>query len=476
MEHKICLVNSRLEGTYPPLGLGYLASYLEKYGRYKYEIKVVDGNYDQDIFNTIKKFNPKVIGFTGLSPQIRDVVSLSQRLRLALPESYQILGGIHATSEPEKSLRKAGLDYAVLGEGEETFQELADYLISKDRAQDGINKIPGIAYLKDDRFYFTGWRPEIGDLDRLPFPNRRILNMNYYLSQYLLIRGLIGNRITTVHASRGCPFDCSFCSSRIVFKKVRYFSCEYVIDELKELISKFKVRAVFFTDDTFILDKKRVWDLCESLIKSGLNKRLKWEVQGRANLLNWNDLGLLRLMKKAGCVQIDYGFEVGDDKVLRFLKKENVSVELNRRAIEITKKAGLRVLGTFMLAVPGENDAQMEKTRRFIKENFKDIDFFQVFIATPYPGSELYRICLEQGTVKEDYIEQIEKEEREDKIQIYSNSVTPKKVIEILSSLDKLMLKKISFFNKAGWLFYNLAHFPKDTVRRLLKFLLKNKT
>ncbi|HLD82464.1 MAG TPA: radical SAM protein [Candidatus Omnitrophota bacterium] len=300
--------------------------------------------------------------------------------------------------------------------------------------------------------------------------------MNYYLSQYLLIRGLIGNRITTVHASRGCPFDCSFCSSRIVFKKVRYFSCEYVIDELKELISKFKVRAVFFTDDTFILDKKRVWDLCESLIKSGLNKRLKWEVQGRANLLNWNDLGLLRLMKKAGCVQIDYGFEVGDDKVLRFLKKENVSVELNRRAIEITKKAGLRVLGTFMLAVPGENDAQMEKTRRFIKENFKDIDFFQVFIATPYPGSELYRICLEQGTVKEDYIEQIEKEEREDKIQIYSNSVTPKKVIEILSSLDKLMLKKISFFNKAGWLFYNLAHFPKDTVRRLLKFLLKNKT
>ena len=77
MEHKICLVNSRLEGTYPPLGLGYLASYLEKYGRYKYEIKVVDGNYDQDIFNTIKKFNPKVIGFTGLSPQIRDVVSLS---------------------------------------------------------------------------------------------------------------------------------------------------------------------------------------------------------------------------------------------------------------------------------------------------------------------------------------------------------------------------------------------------------------
>lgn len=462
---RICLVNSRLEGPYPPLGLAYLASYLKKYGQFDCEIKIVDGNISHNIIKEILEFNPEIVGFTALSPQIKGAVALSRELRTRNPEIFQVIGGLHVSADPENTLRRGNFDLAVLGEGEKTFREVVESLkLGKNKAYYGIE---GIAFLEGARLVVTSPRKEIEPLDSIPFPERLLLSMKHYLAQYLVIRGLSGDKITTIHTSRGCPYDCIFCSCDIVFKKVRYFAVDYVIAEINELITKYKVKSLFFTDDTFILNKERVKDLSSMLIKEGINKHIKWEVQGRANLIDWEDLSLLKLMKQAGCVQIDYGFETGSEKILKFLKKKDVSIQYNRRAIEVTKSAGLNAMGTFMVGIPGETQEDLELTKNFIIENNQNIDNFQVFIATPYPGAQLYEICKKEGTVEKDYFEQLVKEEDINFIPVYTKSLPAELVIQVQRFLNRLAVKKISLGKKIIWLWFNFIHHPFEAIKKV---------
>lgn len=440
---KICLVNPKLEGPYPPLGLAYLAAYLRQYGKHEYNIKIIDGNCTRDVFREIQAFKPQIVGFTSLSPQVKEAVSLSKRLKWLNPEIYQVIGGVHVSVVPEMTLRKGNFDVAVLGEGEQTFCEVVDAYLSGDSSPSGLKKVKGICFMRNDKFVYTGPRAEIKDMDSIPFPARDLLDMEHYLSRYLLIRGLIGNRVTTIHTSRGCPFQCTFCSSGNVFHTVRYFSAAYVVAEIEELVTKYRAKFLFFTDDTFILNKKRVKAICDAIIEAGLADKISWEVQGRADLVNWDDLELLRHMKKAGCIQVDYGFESGSDRILRWLKKQHVSVTHNQRAIDVTKEAGLHVLGTFMLATPGETEDEIEETKRFILRNIDKIDYFQVFVTTPYPGTELYGICQEKNLVERDYFDQIEREKSTCGLMIYSDTVSPQKVASTLRFLNQLALKKI---------------------------------
>ncbi len=464
---KICLVNPRLEGPYPPLGLAYLASYLRKYGQNNYEIKIIDGNCVNNVINDILRFNPSIAGFTALSPQIKDTVNLSAFLRSKRPDIFQIIGGVHVSSEPEQTLKKGSFDLAVIGEGEETFKDIVDVLIQNGKDKSFYSNINGVAFLDNAKLTVNPQREEIGILDAVPAPDRSLLNMRNYLSNYLIIRGLSGDRITTIHTSRGCPYDCIFCSCGIVFKKVRYFSVDYVISEIKELISKYRVRGLFFTDDTFIINKQRVGELCSRFINEGLNRKLKWEVQGRANLIDWQDLSLLKLMKEAGCVQIDYGFETGSDKILKFLKKKDVSVDFNKRAIEVTKAAGLNVMGTFMVGIPGETENDLELTKRFIEENNKKIDNFQVFIATPYPGAELYRICKENKIVEDNYFDQLLKQEDKDFLGLYTDTVPYENVMMIQKLLNKLALQKIRLNDKIHWFLFNFIKNPFKAIKKI---------
>ena len=231
---KICLVNPRLVGPYPPLGLAYLASYLKKYGSNNYEIKIIDGNCVKNISNEVLKFNPAVVGFTALSPQIKDAIDLSVFLKSRRPDIFQVIGGVHVSAEPEQTLKKGGFDLAVIGEGEETFKDVIDVFIQNGKDKSSYQNINGVALLDNAKLMISPPRDEICILDNIPVPDRSLLNMRNYLSNYLIIRGLGGDRITTIHTSRGCPYDCIFCSYGIVFKKVRYFSVDYVVYEKKD--------------------------------------------------------------------------------------------------------------------------------------------------------------------------------------------------------------------------------------------------
>ncbi|MCX5705623.1 MAG: radical SAM protein [Candidatus Omnitrophica bacterium] len=464
---RICLVNPPLEGPYPPLGLAYLASYLKKYEQGKYILCIIDGNHSKDVVRDILAFKPDIVGFTALSPQIALTVKFSRIIRGKAPQIFQIIGGIHVSAEPEQTLRKGSFDIGILGEGEETFREVVGLVRGGRQGYEAFRSVAGLAFIKGVEFIRTPSRPEIMPLESIPVPDRSLFNMERYLSHYLVIRGLSGNRITTLHTSRGCPYDCVFCSCGIVFKKVRYFPVDYVIAEVKELIRVHKVKSLFFTDDTFIINKDRVRQICNRFIAEGINKQLKWEVQGRANLIDWQDLDLLKLMKDAGCVQVDYGFETGSDKILKFLKKTDVSIDFNQRAIEVTKDAGLKVMGTFMVGIPGESEDDLLMTRDFIIRNISKIDHFQTFIATPYPGAELNEICKERGLVEADYFAQFAKEQANPCAMYYCDTVSQEKAISVQKFLNKLALDKVSLKDKALWLMYNLVKSPIGVFRKV---------
>jgi len=294
-----------LEGPYPPLGLAYLAAYLRKYGEHEYDIRILDANCANDVLQGILAFKPQIVGFSALSPQIEEVVRVSRNLRQLKPDICQVIGGVHVSAVPEMTLKRGSFDVAVLGEGEKTFCEITDAYLSNNLSADKLKRIRGIGFIGNDGFYRTELRPPIRDMDLIPHPARDLLNMEYYMSHYLLVRGLIGNRIATIHTSRGCPFRCVFCSVRNVFQTVRQFSPEYVVNEINELVTKYRAKFLFFTDDTFIINKERVKAICEGIIEKNLEDKIRWEVQARTNLISQDDLGLLKLMKQAGCIQMD---------------------------------------------------------------------------------------------------------------------------------------------------------------------------
>jgi radical SAM superfamily enzyme YgiQ (UPF0313 family) len=220
------------------------------------------------------------------------------------------------------------------------------------------------------------------------------------------------------------------------------------------------------------MNKKRVREICNALIETKLSDKIKWEVQGRTELVEDKDIELFRLMKRAGCVQIDYGFESGSNRVLSMLKKASANISQNIKAIQVTKKSGLHVVGTFMLGTIDESDDEIEETKQFILNNINEIDFFQVFITTPFPGTELYDICQKRGIVEKNYIDQIEKETlNNDEVFIYSDTVSRRKVLETLSFLNRLGLNKVKNRYKLSWFIHNFIRSPRPTIGIIKNYL-----
>lgn len=471
MTVKIGLVNPKMEGPYPPLGLGYISSYLRKFGANRYDIRIIDGNTTADLRSEIIRFGPDIVGFTGHSPQILEAVRLSKEIREWRKGVFQLIGGVHASADPAGTLKRGAFDICVIGEGERTFVEAVDTYIGS--GMGSVKGIKGIGFREGERLVVNPKRDQIENLDEIPFPARDLFDMDYYLSMSFGVRGVVRSGVTSITSSRGCPYSCSFCGVNIVFKKVRQFSREYCLAEISELYERHGARALYFADDTFITNKKSVAGFCDWMIRSGLSKKVGWTAQARANLIDWGDLELLKDMKRAGCIQLEYGFESGSDRVLALLKQNKVTVEDNQRAIDVTHRSGLRVLGTFIVGTPGESVEDLEETKKFIDRNLSRLDYFQTFICTPFPGSPLYQTCLEKGLVQGDYFEELEKRQRLTHIPVYTDTIDRETVIEALKRLDYLGIKKVRLRDKVIWVLYHLVKGNKDVSHRDKLYIFK---
>lgn len=373
---------------HPPLSLGYLASYAMKYGGYsEKDIRIIDENAGARVVEQIEEFKPDVIGITSTTPVYPRTVELAKNIKKIHDDTPIFIGGPHATALPKETLNEKYFDIAVMGEGEATVLDLLKlYEKKSELPRDELSEIDGIAYVDGNSVKMNKNREFITDLDSIPFPARNLMNMEFYLKPNIYtIRGVAG-RITHVMSSRGCPYDCIFCSSKLMWKRtVRYFSPEYVISEINSLVKDYDVNGINFQDDTFCANRLRMKKICELLVSTGLNKNLFYSCQLRANLIDKEMLGWL---KESGCVQVEYGFESGSERMLKRLKKDSVTVEQNKNAVKLTHEAGLRVLGNFIIGAPGETLEDIRQTERFYKEN--PIDFIAISILAPYPGTEIW--------------------------------------------------------------------------------------
>ena len=399
---RICFINpGALETMQPPLGLGYLASYLRKYDQDKYEMKVVDEDIGQSAERKIEEFNPDVVAITSTTPAICRAIEVVNFVKNNYPDISVIVGGNHVTPIPKQSAREINADVIVVGEGEITFFELIQSLKDNKLEHSALKEIKGLCYRNNGDVILTEPRPFIKDLDIIPFPARDLFDMKFYINA----QNIMGTKIwklTQMMTGRGCPYNCIFCTCPLVHKHVtRFHSPEYVIGEIEELIDKYKVEAVKIMDDTFTVNKPRAKKVCEMIIERGINKKIAFGIQSRTDQIKEEDKGFLNLLKKANCVEIGFGLESGSPRILKLLKSDTTTVEDNSRAIKLTKEAGIGIFGNFMMGTVGETLEDIKMTVDFIKNHKKMIDGMGIFITQAYPGTQLWDICKEKGILED---------------------------------------------------------------------------
>lgn len=363
-------------GKYFPLGLGYIASYLQHYGRH--EVRMYEpeaqGLTPADIVRIITSFKPDVVGLTCSTPNFHRALELARLVR-ANASAQIVLGGVHASALPAFIMATYAdlIDCVVVGEGEATMLEL----VAAYENRTALEHINGIVYRTVGTVITTPPRALLDDLDSLPFPARELIPQSLF---YPNLHNARHKNCFSILTSRGCPYNCSFCASRIVSgKKYRTHSAEYVLAEMSYLKEKFQARQLLITDDTFTIDHARLEKICRGMIDRKLN--LEWFCFSQVNVV---DRDILTMMKKAGCYSIGFGIESADEAVLARMGKP-IKPEDARKAIKAANEVGLKTQAFYVLGMRGETRQQMERTIEFAGTVNSTLAFFNMLV--PYPGT-----------------------------------------------------------------------------------------
>src|SRR3989344_2569109 len=370
-----------------PLRIGVVASVLEKN---KFDVKIIDCVPEnlslEELKERIDREKPDLIGITATILSYDAALETGKKLK-----NYKIvIGGPHFTSVPEKVMQEECFDFGVIGEGEETILELCNAL----KYDKDFSKINGLVYRENGEIKINKRRELIKNLDELPFP---ALHLYPDLKKYTPMPGGY-KQLPFAHmiTSRGCPYRCVYCDRSVFGNRFRSQSPERVIKEIEFLVEKYGVKEIKFYDDTFTMDMERVSKICDLIIEKGI--KITWSCSTRVDRVNKE---LLMKMKKAGCWQIDYGLESGDQRMLNIMKK-GITLEQSRNAAKWTKEPGIRLRAFIILGMPGETNESIRNTIDFVKELGVDVVAFYALMI--YPGNELYDMVKKEGRLlHEDY-------------------------------------------------------------------------
>ncbi|MFM2245682.1 MAG: hypothetical protein RL071_1756 [Pseudomonadota bacterium] len=339
-----------------PLGLLYIAAVLERAG---HTVACVDAAAQQlNVAGTVKEveaFRPDVIGIGSFTVTFETCKKLGAALKGALPGVPIVLGSYHVTLVPEEAMANPQFDVGVLGEGEHTMLELVEHYEGKRELSD----VAGVIFRDPDGgFVYTPKRAKVRDLDELPFPARHLLPANIYRPVPVDEHSFPKFAMIT---SRGCPHACAFCQkSRSGY---RSHSPRYIVDEIEHLVRDFGVRDIAFVDSLFCANKKRVYAICDEMIRRGVHKKVSWTCSSRVEVV---DKPLLARMKEAGCWRTRFGVESGSDKVLDFISK-GITKEKIRAAITAAHEVGLRPKAFFMVGHMPDTRETILETIEFAK-------------------------------------------------------------------------------------------------------------
>ncbi|MDD4979769.1 MAG: radical SAM protein [Candidatus Omnitrophica bacterium] len=380
---------------WPPLGLAYIASVLIKNG---HAVQILDRDLilrknkfdfslcDRVTLDLIENFGTHIVGFSATTPNVSDVDSFSREIKRKNPGIIIVIGGPHCAGEPVTTLRMCpGIDMLVRGEGEMAMLDIANSIPT--------DSIANLTYKKPDGSIESTYdRPLIESLDSLPFPARDLLDMRYYTRPSRFISRNLSLRTTHIFTARGCPYNCHYCAGPLIGQhKVRYHSPQRVVAEIEELIGKYFIEAVYFAEDMFLSSKKRVEEMAALFMERDIHKKIVWMAQISTGVATPE---LLVLMKNAGCVHVEYGFESGSQRVLDLMNKK-ASVERNKEVAIFTKKSGLRFQGNFIVGYPGETEEDFNKTLSFIKQTRPNNVSLNLFM--PLPGTQIYKKLKDEG-------------------------------------------------------------------------------
>ncbi|OGR67268.1 MAG: hypothetical protein A2081_01345 [Elusimicrobia bacterium GWC2_61_19] len=377
-------INQKL-GHYPPLGLLYIASYMEKHS--SHEVTVLDTQVEEmgypEIKAAVERIKPDLVGIYTLTFALMDALKVAAVVKSADERILVCSGGPHPTIYPRETVAQKNVDFAVSGEGEAAFLKLADTLA----AGGDLRQVPGLTFKEAGAAVTNPKADPIENLDELPFPSRRSLPYGKYTS-------IIAKTapVTTFISSRGCPFNCSFCATSR--QRWRPRSVENIIAELEECVA-LGIREFFFFDDTFAISKERVLKLCAAIEARGL--KILFDIRTRVDTV---DAEMLAALKKAGCERVQYGVEAGTPEILATLKK-GIDLDRVRAIFKTTRDLGITTFADFMIGSPGETREHIKKTVDFALE--LKPDFVQFSITTPFPATELYDESLRLGVFSEDY-------------------------------------------------------------------------
>jgi radical SAM superfamily enzyme YgiQ (UPF0313 family) len=391
---RILLVNPETESAkkgyssaiFPPLGILYMASILREA---KHDVKVIDYfvlsvkedyNYDS-LKKDILEFKPDIIGTSCFSSNIKYAENILDISKEVSPKTITIIGGPHITAVPNYLINIKSADYGIYGEAEYSLLEFADKLASKE----SINEIYGIIYRDGDIINFKK-REFIKDLDALPLPARDLVPMELYQPSAAAYKQLPA---TTLITSRGCPYQCVFCHKPIFGNQFRPHSAEYVTNEMEVLHREFGVNDFRIYDDTFTLNRDRVIEICNILIKKNMD--INWNCATRVDHVDYE---LLKIMKQAGCYNVSFGVESGTERVLKLIKK-GVNKDQIKNAFKWTRKLEIESVAFFIIGLPTQTKEEVLETIKFAKE--LNPSFVQFTLVSPHPDTELYELCKKHG-------------------------------------------------------------------------------
>ena len=381
---KICLVrpDSIIVACPPPLGLGYLAGYLGK--KRKDEVEIIDGRRLRinaaEMVSRLKISKPGLVGITALSFEAKEAHELAAAIKKEMPGVLIVLGGPYATSVGEAVLEDGSFDYAVAGEGEETFIELLNALESSQP----LERIPGLMLRVDNQPRLVGVRPPKQEIDELEISWPLLDPEKYFGSRIRNSENTLkhSSRLLPVFTSRGCPYNCYFCHN-LFGKKFRARSADHVLAEIDFLVREYGVEELEIVDDSFNLDARRGKEILKKIAGRGYKLWLSFPNGIRADLM---DEEFLDLMKAAGTYRVDYAIESANPERQIEMKKR---LDLGRVkwTIEQTYKRGIMAAGYFILGFPHETEAEMKTTIDFALDSKLQIASF--FHLNPFPGTAL---------------------------------------------------------------------------------------
>lgn len=365
----------------PPLGIAYLAAVLRREG---VDVDVFDATWLRRPLSVLRRLLGQrrydMVGISVLTSMLREAAAIAGAVAQISPDSLVVMGGPHPTVDPHSALAVPGVDAVAIGEAELSVLELV-------RAGLNPEGVPGFWFKRDGEIVQGSRGPLLEDLDWLPLPAWDLLDMNRYIALWYQLDAVrYGLRGTSAMASRGCPYQCSYCQPtlRALFgNRVRRRSPASLIAELSELRRRYAIDGVMWLDDTFLLDYGWMRRFCEELAEARLG--LVWGCNVRADRV---DRDTLAMMKEAGLRIVHIGIESASQRILDEVYQKGITIEQVREAVGVAKSLGLYVRGYFMLGAPGETLEEARATIRLAQE--LPLDDVTFSITTPLPHTYLY--------------------------------------------------------------------------------------